>query len=85
VAVGLSADPHVDVGRRNRQCTDALQIGLASCWPSIRIAISEAFAVPQSPDTGSITADINQSGTADVLVQLAIGFGEFGGHREKFE
>ncbi|SON85067.1 hypothetical protein XAP412_550027 [Xanthomonas phaseoli pv. phaseoli] len=60
--VGLGADPHFGIGRRNRQRTNALQgLGIGNALP-VGIAVTEALAGLAAADAGLLIVDVGQPG-----------------------
>ena len=62
VAVGLEADPHVGIGRWDRELADALQRGRVAHGFAVRLEIDESLAHPLAPDAALVVGDVCQAG-----------------------
>ena len=60
VAVGVSADPDVRPGRRNRQHADAVERCGIAHRAAVDLLVAEALAAPPTPDARFGVADIGQ-------------------------
>jgi hypothetical protein len=69
----IGADPYIDIGRRNRQGADALQLFAIPDVLAIGVAIAETLALAQPANARLRVADIGQADGAHFAAQEAIG------------